>query len=156
MLRLRRMSESEHSYERFLKAVHQTVFLFDREADRVLAETLGGTFSQFMVLMAIAQCQGLSQQKIAAFLQLTPAAVSRQVDGLVEAKLIARKQDPHSRRSYVVSLTEAGEKRFGAMKTVLIEAFKRSAPADIKQLDAASATMESLVETMLPSDRDHS
>lgn len=148
----RYMNQIENSYERFLKAVHQTVFLFDREADRVLGEAMGGTFSQFMVLMAIAQCQGLSQQKIAAFLQLTPAAVSRQVDGLVAAKLIARKQDPHSRRSHVVSLTKAGEQRFVAMKVVLIEAFKRKAPADRARLDAASATMEELVEGMLPHD----
>ncbi len=140
----------ENSYERFLRAAHKAVYVFDRKADRLLAETQGGTFSQFLVLMAIVQCPGLSQQNIASFLDLTPAAVSSQIDTLVKAELIERKQDPHSRRSHVVSLTTAGETRFRAMKSALIEAFKKESLVGTEELDAASDTMERLVATMHP------
>jgi len=140
----------ENSYERFLRAAHKTVCVFDRKADRLLAENLGGTFSQFLVLMAIAHSPGLSQQKIAIFLDLTPAAVSRQIDTLVKAELIQREQDPHSRRSHIVSLTAGGETRFRAMKSALIEAFEKESPVDARELDAASETMERLVATMHP------
>lgn len=140
----------ENSYERFLRAVHKSVYAIDRNADRLLTEKEGGTFSQFLILMAIAQCSGLSQQKIAEFLDLTPAAVSRQIDSLVKAELIVREQDPQSRRSHVVSLTPAGEKRFRAMKSTLLDSFKESSQVPTDELDAASEILEKVVAAMHP------
>lgn len=144
-------SVAEDPYERFLRAMHKGVFLIDRRADRLLADSMGGTFSQFLILMAIAQCPGLSQQKIAEFLDLTPAAVSRQIDTLGKAKLIKSEDDPQSRRSHIVSLTSAGEKRFKMMKSTLIESFRNGSPVAVEELDAASETMERVVAAMHPS-----
>ncbi len=141
---------AENSYERFLRALHKAVYVIDRGADRLLTESMGGTFSQFLVLMATAQCPGLSQQKISAFLDLTPAAVSRQVDSLVEEGLLERKQDPSSRRSHVVNLTAKGEKRFLAMKNLLIQSFSETVAIDAKELDVASTTIENVVARMHP------
>lgn len=143
-------SSPENSYERFLRAAHKAVYVFDRKADRLLADAMGGTFSQFLVLMAIAQCSGPSQQKIAEFLDLTPAAVSRQIDTMVKAGIIVRAQDPQSRRSHVVSLTPAGETRLRAMKAELINAFRKASPVAAEELDAASATLERVVAAMHP------
>jgi len=140
----------ENSYERFLRAVHKSVYAIDRNADRLLTEKEGGTFSQFLILMAIAQCSGLSQQRIAEFLDLTPAAVSRQIDSLVKAGLIVREQDPQSRRSHVVSLTPTGEKRFRAMKSTLLDSFKESSKVPADELDAASEILEKVVAAMHP------
>lgn len=140
----------ENSYERFLRAVHKSVYVIDRNADRLLTDAHGGTFSQFLILMAIAQCTGLSQQKIAEFLDLTPAAVSRQVDSLVKAGLIVRAEDPQSRRSHVVSLTPAGEKRLRIMKSTLIDSFKESSPVPADELDAVSEVLENVVAAMHP------
>lgn len=140
----------ENSYERFLRAAHKAVYVFDRKADRLLAEAMGGTFSQFLVLMAIAQCSGPSQQKIAEFLDLTPAAVSRQIDTMVKAGIIVREQDPQSRRSHVVSLTPEGETQLRAMKTELINSFREASPVTTDELDAASETLEKLVTAMHP------
>jgi MarR family transcriptional regulator for hemolysin len=133
-----------------LRAVHKCVYAIDRSADRLLTEKEGGTFSQFLILMAIAQCSGLSQQKIAEFLDLTPAAVSRQVDALVKADLIVRAEDPLNRRSHVVSLTPAGEKRFTAMKAALLDSFKESSKVPADELDAASEILEKVVTAMHP------
>lgn len=140
----------ENSYERFLRAAHKSVCVIDRNADRLLTEAHGGTFSQFLILMAIFQCSGLSQQKIAEFLDLTPAAVSRQIDSLVKADLIVREQDPQSRRSHVVSLTSAGEARFRTMKSTLIDSFKESTTVPTEELDAASEVLEKVVAAMHP------
>lgn len=138
----------ENSYERFLRAIHKSVCVIDRSADRLLSDAQEGTFSQFLILMAIAQRSGLSQQKIAEFLDLTPAAVSRQIDGLVKAELIVREQDPQSRRSHVVSLSPAGEERFRAMKSRLLHSFKESAAVPADELDAASEVLEKVVTAM--------
>jgi DNA-binding MarR family transcriptional regulator len=140
----------ENSYERFLRAVHKSVYAIDRNADRLLTEKEGGTFSQFLILMAISQCSGLSQQKIAEFLDLTPAAISRQIDSLVKAELIVREQDPHSRRSHVVSLTPTGETRFRTMKSTLLDSFKESSAVPADELDAASEVLEKVVRAMHP------
>ncbi len=140
----------ENPYERFLRAIHKSVYVIDRNADRLLTEKEGGTFSQFLILMAIAQCSGLSQQKIADFLDLTPAAISRQIDSLVKADLIVRKQDPQSRRSHVVSLTPAGKSRFLSMKSTLLDSFKETASASADELDAASEIIERIVVAMHP------
>lgn len=137
-------------YERFMRNLHKTVFMLDRFADRLLAEAMGGTFSQFMVLMGIAQCPGLSQQKIAQFLNLTPAAVSRQVDTLSEEGLISRKQDPESRRSHIVDLTPAGEARLDLMKKTLMLSFGDQVQVEDEELMQASGTMEKILETMAP------
>lgn len=141
---------SENSYERFLRAVHKSVYVFDRHADRLLADTHGGTFSQFLILMAIAQCSGLSQQKIAQFLDLTPAAISRQVGNLVNSKLIVREQDPLSRRTHTVTLTPAGEARLRTMKTTLLDSFKESSRVPREALDTASEVLENVVAAIHP------
>ncbi|MFZ2556097.1 MAG: MarR family transcriptional regulator [Minisyncoccia bacterium] len=137
-------------YERFMRNLHKTVFMLDRFADRLLAEKMGGTFSQFMVLMGIAQCPGLSQQRIAEFLNLTPAAVSRQIDTLSEEGLIKREQDPDSRRSHVVNLTPAGTSRLELMKTTLLQSFGEKVQMPLAELERASKTMEDILQTMTP------
>lgn len=145
------MTFSPHnSYERFLRAVHKSVCVIDRHADRLLTEANGGTFSQFLVLMAIAHAPGLSQQKIADFLDLTPAAVSRQIETMVNADLIVREQDPQSRRSHTVSLTKAGEARLRIMKTTLLDSFEKTVAVPADELDAASATLEKVLIAMHP------
>lgn len=142
----------EIPFERFMRNLHKTVFMFDRFADRLLTESMGGTFSQFMVLIGIAQCPGLSQQKIAQFLNLTPAAVSRQIDTLAEEGLISREQDPESRRSHVVRLTPKGSTRLELMKNTLMRSFGEKVSVREEELERASDTLEKILETMTPLD----
>lgn len=134
--------------ERFLTAVHKTVFLIDRAADRQLKDKLGGTFSQFLVLMSIGKCPGLSQQKIASFLDLTPAAVSRQIDALYAAKLIERATDPQSRRSHIVNLTPLGARRLSDMKEVLMSSFVAKTKLSSSDMDSVVDVLEKVISTM--------
>jgi MarR family transcriptional regulator for hemolysin len=142
---------AENPYERFLRAVHKSVCVIDRTADRILTEASGGTFSQFLVLMAIAHSSGASQQKIAEFLDLTPAAVSRQIDAHVEAGYVVREQDPQSRRSHIVNLTASGHERLHAMKTTILDSFQAHTKVPVTELDAATDTLERIVAAMHPS-----
>lgn len=147
----------ETPYERFLKALHKTVFSLDRYADRLLSENSHGTFSQFLVMTAIAKCPKVSQQKIAEFLNLTPAAVSRQIDVLVSAGFIARKEDPQSRRAHVIELTASGEKHYLELKSSLMDAFKdRLHLVKPSELESASATLEKVLFAIDPGAAGHS
>lgn len=114
---------SDHALELFLKNLHKLVFIIDRHADQMLLKSKQATFSQFLLLSAIAQCPGFSQQKIATFLNVTPAAVSRQIDSLVAAGCVVRAEDPKSRRAHTVSLTAKGKKRRETMRSLLTRAF---------------------------------
>ena len=89
-------------------SMHKFVFHFDRDADSVLSH-VGGSFAHFLALMAIKCCPDASQRSIVDFLALTPAAVSRIVDSLVEQDFVVREEDPENRRAHRVHLTASGE-----------------------------------------------
>lgn len=75
------------------------------------------TLAQFDVLSHLATDEGISQQALADRLLVTKGNVGGLIDRLEEAGLVARSRDPDDRRSYRLSLTEAG-----------ILAFREAAP----------------------------
>lgn len=149
---LESMSVSESALEKFLQTLHKTVFTIDRSADKILAKH-GGTFSQFLVMTAVARCPGLSQRHIAEFLDLSPAAVSRQIDSFVESGHVERIQDPSSRRTHIVKLTKIGEKKYAAMKSRLLRAFGDKVSSlnmtDMEQATSILGKVLSIFETDL-------
>lgn len=100
-------------------SMHKFIFHFDRDADASLALN-NSSFAQFLALMAIQCCPDASQKSIVDFMALTPAAVSRIVDSLVERSLIVREEDPQNRRAHRIRLTDAGEKALLASKETLM------------------------------------
>lgn len=100
-------------------SMHKFVFHFDRDADASLASS-NLSFAQCLALMAIQCCPDKSQTSIVDFLALTPAAVSRIVDSLVERHLIVREEDPQNRRAHRIHLTESGENTLVASKETLM------------------------------------
>lgn len=119
------MTEVSPGYEEhFLQTIHKMAFLLDRRADSVLSKARHGTFSRFLVLTALTHCPGVSQREIASFLNLTPAAVSRQVESLVRAKLLSRSPAPGSRRENAIRLTKKGAEEQEAMKKILVEGLR--------------------------------
>jgi len=87
--------------------LHKVVFLMDKLADKVLAEKLAVSFSQFKVLMAIDH-KTVCQKEIADYWDTTEAAVSRQIEILVNEKLISRKEDSENRRKNILMITKRG------------------------------------------------
>lgn len=134
--------------ERLLTALHKAVYLVDRSAERILKDHNGGTFTQFLVLMSIGKCPGLSQQKIADFLDLTPAAVSRQIDALVAQGHIDRAVDTKNRRSHIVTLTKSGETRLESMKDALLSSFSTQTQLTTEEIDSAVVVLEKMMKSM--------
>ncbi len=88
--------------------LHKVVFLMDKLGDKVLQEHLNLSFSQFRIIMAISN-NAVSQKDIADYWEMTEAAVSRQVEGLLNDTMIKRVENPVNRRENILSLTKKGE-----------------------------------------------
>lgn len=68
---------------------------------------------QIMILFFIAKKKGgASVKELAKFINVTPGAITQFVDGLVEKKLVGRKEDARDRRSTSIKLTPAAAKKF--------------------------------------------
>jgi DNA-binding MarR family transcriptional regulator len=74
---------------------------------RYLSE-LGLTLAQLRVLGTLAQQPGLSLRDLALSLSVTPSTVSQQVDRLVRAGLVSRREDTADRRLLHHELTQQG------------------------------------------------
>ena len=79
-------------------ALHQLVFILDRQSDEALRERLGIGYSQFKILMAAKHRSGLKQNDIASYLGQTEASVSRQIKLMKANGLLSVQVDPANRR----------------------------------------------------------
>ena len=89
-------------------ALHQLVFVLDRQSDEALRQTLGVGYSQFKILMAAKHRIGLKQNEIANFLGQTEASISRQIKIMKGEGLLNVQVDPDNRRSRSIVLTSKG------------------------------------------------
>lgn len=90
--------------------IHKAVFLLDKMSDQILQDRLNLGFSQFLVMMVLANQSKVPQKFVASQLDQTQAAVSRQIDILADLGYVSRDLNPDSRREYVLSLTKSGQK----------------------------------------------
>lgn len=117
---------------RFFALLHKAVFTADRHANTLFEEE-HSHFSEFLMLSALSRCEDPSQQSIATFLNLTPAAVSRRIDTLVRRGLASRKADPASRRTNRIVLTKAGHSELARMQKMLERGFRTHVAALSKE-----------------------
>ena len=89
--------------------LHKVVFLLDKRADRELQDKLGITFSQFKIVTAIDH-KDVSQKDIASYWDMTEAAVSRQIELLLEKHIVAKEENKDNRREHKLTLTQSGKK----------------------------------------------
>ncbi|MBI3495084.1 MarR family transcriptional regulator [Candidatus Berkelbacteria bacterium] len=87
---------------------HKLVFLTNKIVSKTLQKKLDLSFTNFLILMALRRHEKVSQKIIADFLDLTEAAVSRQIEILVEKKLVARSENETNRRAHILTLTAKG------------------------------------------------
>ena len=80
--------------------------------------------AQFQIIRAIAHGRS-TVGDIAEACRISPPAVSRQIDGLVEMGIISRQRDPENRRKIILTLTEKGCKKHRHLNT---ETYKWIAP----------------------------
>jgi DNA-binding MarR family transcriptional regulator len=72
----------------------------------------GPAFAVLSVLMRQPAHAGVRQRRLADQLQLSPGTVSLRIDQLEADGLVERRPDPDDRRGAVVTLTDAGRRRF--------------------------------------------
>lgn len=109
---------------------------------------------QIMILFYIVEKKGITTVKeIAKFLQVTPGAVTQFVDGLVENKLVSRKENSLDRRSIYIEATANAKKEFCNFK----KSYFKNASRIFKSLsDLEIKNFIELLEKVKASDPDKS
>lgn len=96
---------------------------------------LGLSIPQFDVLSTLTECEGLTQQELAARLYVTKGNVSGLIDRLVEAGLVQRRPIPGDRRSHALHLTPIGTdlaaRGIAAQEAYVARTLGRLPPGDI-------------------------
>jgi DNA-binding MarR family transcriptional regulator len=88
---------------------------------------------------------------IAHELALSPAAVSRAVDGLVQRGELTRAEDPSDRRSKIVSLSPRGRSTYERIMDVRLAGVKRFIEElEPHERDAFGAALHPIVERLAP------
>ena len=83
-----------------------------------LAREAGLTGDQWLLISNLSRCNKISQRELARLADMTPLAVTRQLDILEEQNWVRRKDDKTDRRAKVVKLTRKAEQ--------LMDIFNRS------------------------------
>jgi DNA-binding MarR family transcriptional regulator len=107
---------------------------------RELEQTVGIPLVWFDVLIHVGGAEDgrLTMSKLSTEVALTTGGVTRLVDRMVEAGLVARKNCPSDRRSVHVVLTPAGESTLGRAIGEHIEGIDRHLIAPLDQKDRAA------------------
>jgi DNA-binding MarR family transcriptional regulator len=82
---------------------------FDKTADRTLRANLELTYSQFQIMNTVFQLQKTSQVNVADMLQLTQAAISKQLGSLVSKGFLIKKVRKNNKREHMLKLTKFGQ-----------------------------------------------
>ena len=113
---------------------------------RVLGE-VGLSFTQMKALFVLSERGELSVKDVSSRLSMSPAAMSRSIDGLVQRGYVARSESATDRRSRLLTLLPAGREVLGrvnaARATALVE-FASELPDD--ERDALHAALLPIAE----------
>lgn len=117
------MNEMNPNTDVFL--VHQVVGMADFLASKILQEKLDITYSQYLIMVGItlSKNNASTQKAISKHLEITQAAVSRQIDNLYKMGLVSRLDNPENRRQNLISLTKEGAKKFSKAHKILLNSW---------------------------------
>ncbi|MDO9707978.1 MarR family winged helix-turn-helix transcriptional regulator [Paracraurococcus lichenis] len=88
--------------------LHDVARLMRTLADR-RARAHGMTRAQWMILVRLRRCGGMTQRALAEILEVEPISVGRLVDRLAARGLVERRADPADRRVWRLHLTPAAD-----------------------------------------------
>lgn len=91
----------------YLFKIHDLSNSLEKAFDQVLQGHASLTFSQFTLLLAVAEHQVINQRAVAKFLGVSPAAINRQVEIAQRQGLLLIKDNPEG-RGQALSLTPDG------------------------------------------------
>jgi DNA-binding MarR family transcriptional regulator len=130
----------------FLKHV---LFSKNREFFGALQE-VGVSFTQLKCLGILSEARGpISLGRLADELALSPAAISRAVDGLVQRGELKRDEDPEDRRSKIVSLAPRGRSTYERIMAVRLAGLKNFLEElEPEERDALGSALHPIVERL--------
>lgn len=108
-----------------VRNLHRLVFLMDKIADHLLRKKLYLTFSQFRILIVVGKIKNVTQAEVAKFLDLSPAAISRQIELLAAKKLLKVSANAKVRRENILALTSKGHKQLEKAMDIMSGSFNR-------------------------------
>jgi len=94
----------------YLYKLHLLTNNLDKILDQTLSSRCEITLSQFILLLSVLQKGPINQRKIAKFLMLSPAAVSRQVEVVKKKGWLVVEASESDRRDRILRITPAGSK----------------------------------------------
>jgi DNA-binding MarR family transcriptional regulator len=98
----------------YLYKLHTLTNALDKLFAQTLRQHVGIGLSQFTLLLAVGQHEPVSQRNVSVFLEISPAAISRQVDIAQRDGLLLVQDAAHDRRSQLLRLTPAGKTAINA------------------------------------------
>ncbi|MDO4776145.1 MAG: MarR family transcriptional regulator [Cardiobacteriaceae bacterium] len=101
--------------------MHDATRLMNRYYDRRV-RAYGITRTQWTLLTYLSRYEGVSQTKLAEYMDLAPMTLTRQIDKLEEDGLLDRRQDPQDRRTNLIYLTEKSQPLMTHMHDIAVEA----------------------------------
>lgn len=114
-------------------------------------EVQGLSIAQHMLLRKIAESQPVSQAALAKQMQLTPGAISQNIDALDQANCIVRTANPSDRRISNLSVSQDGKAaldKFAAISEQLIaRAFSGIPDEDIAAYVRVQRTIANWIES---------
>lgn len=130
----------------FLKRV---LFANNREFFGALQEA-GISFTQLKCLGFLVEADGsMSLGALSEELALSPAAISRAVDGLVQRGELKRAEDPEDRRSKIVSLTAKGRATYDRIIAVRLAGVRNFVEElEPKERDALGSALHPIIERL--------
>jgi len=93
----------------------------NRYSDRRV-RNYGITRTQWTLLTYLSRYEGVSQTKLAEYMDLAPMTLTRQIDKLEKDGLLDRRQDPQDRRTNLIFLTEKSQPLMNHMHEIAVEA----------------------------------
>ncbi len=129
--------------------LHKLASLLDRQADSLLTQEFDLTLTQFVLLFGLAHYPQASQTAVAKYLNLTGAAVSRQMDGLSDKGLIERYPNPENRREQVLKVSSKGQSTLSKAKASVGGLYLKSfAGVSKSQMRNFSRVLDKLLTTI--------
>ena len=101
--------------------MHDTTRLMNRYYDRRV-RIYGISRTQWTLLTYLSRYEGVSQTRLAEYMDLAPMTLTRQIDKLEREGLLDRRQDPQDRRTNLIFLTEKSQPLMNRMHEIAVEA----------------------------------
>lgn len=119
--------------------MHKFIFLASKAIDRVLETRLHIGFSQCLILMYVQKHPGVSQRDIAHDRDITPAAVSRHVESLVQHGYLTHSENIKNKKEHILDVSDKGknllEKVMTIMNTEIDSLFSDIPATDVETID---------------------